>query len=243
MRAFRFVVIVISIVFLFSSCAPSSPTPTPVGPVSEGAEPTATPAPTAVQSAQQALAQLLGVNVQDVQIVSTEQVDWPDACLGLSFPGQMCAQMVTPGYKVTLDVAGQHYEYHTDMDGEHLELAVAPEPTEKDLVLSWHREGGVAGFCDDLKVYRTGDVSADSCKSGESQNIASARLSFEQLQTLQGYTDRLSSFQLEQTDDAVADAMTVRVTFTGTGSEEATDADKDAIRDWAAELFAAMAVK
>ena len=242
MKAFRFVMFIVSIVLLLASCAPSRPTPTPVGPVSKGAEPV-TPIPTLVQVVQQALAQQFQVKVEDIRSVSVEEVDWPDACLGLSFPGQMCAQVVTPGYKVTLDVAGQRYEYHTDMDGEHLELAVAPEPTEKDLVLSWHREGGVAGFCDDLKVYRTGDVSADSCKSGQSQNVARARLSAEQLQTLRGYMDRLSSFQLEQTDDAVADAMTVRVTFTGTGSEETTDADKDAIRDWAAELFAAMVVK
>ena len=74
--------------------------------------------PQAALEAQKALAGQLNVAVEDIQIVSTEQVQWPDACLGFSVPGEMCAQVITPGWKVIFNVNGQQYEVHTDKPGD-----------------------------------------------------------------------------------------------------------------------------
>jgi hypothetical protein len=52
----------------------------------------------------------------DIEIISVEAVDWPDACLGCAKKGEACATVITPGYRLLLDVGGQTYEYHTDME-------------------------------------------------------------------------------------------------------------------------------
>ena len=57
----------------------------------------------AVNAAMQALAERLGVEGSTISLVSVEKVQWRDSCLGVSLPGQMCAQAITPGYKIILD--------------------------------------------------------------------------------------------------------------------------------------------
>ncbi len=65
------------------------------------------------------LANRLGVDTTDVRVLEVKAVNWPDACLGLSTPATFCAQVVTPGYRVVLEVGGQKYVYRTDR-GEHV---------------------------------------------------------------------------------------------------------------------------
>jgi hypothetical protein len=79
--------------------------------------------PGAALSARQALAQQQRVDPKSVAIVSAEQVDWPDGCLGVSIEGLMCIQVITPGYRVILEVEGRRYEYHTDESGNNVMLA------------------------------------------------------------------------------------------------------------------------
>jgi hypothetical protein len=59
------------------------------------------------------LAQHLGVAEQDILLQSVEAVDWPDASLGCPQPGLVYAQVITPGYRVLLEVDAQEYEIHT----------------------------------------------------------------------------------------------------------------------------------
>ncbi|MEZ4634258.1 MAG: hypothetical protein R2856_04645 [Caldilineaceae bacterium] len=74
------------------------------------------------------------------------------------------------------------------------------------LVLTWHREGGIAGFCDDLAIYTTGQAVATSC-SGVASDIA---LSDAQLGQLYAWLDTLQSFEVKQNDPAgAADAMQI----------------------------------
>lgn len=56
----------------------------------------------------------LDVPVEEIATSSIEAVQWPDASLGCPLPGMMYAQVVTPGYRVTLETSGATYEYHTD---------------------------------------------------------------------------------------------------------------------------------
>ncbi len=50
-------------------------------------------------------------------LVSAERVSWPDACLGAARPGELCAQVITPGYRVTVEQGGDRIEYHTSRMG------------------------------------------------------------------------------------------------------------------------------
>ncbi len=80
--------------------------------------------PQAAVNARQALATRLGLDLDLlIDVVSVEEVEWPDSCLGVSSPDVMCAQIVTPGYRIGLEYAGLKYEYHTDLSGERVVAA------------------------------------------------------------------------------------------------------------------------
>jgi putative hemolysin len=73
-----------------------------------------------VGAAQALLARQLKVNASQISMVSIEPVSWPDSCLGLPGPDEMCAQMITDGYKVVLSVNGQNYTFHIDQTGRSI---------------------------------------------------------------------------------------------------------------------------
>lgn len=75
----------------------------------------------------QAIADLqtrLGVAEGVVTVQQVEETEFPDASLGVPEPGQAYAQVVTPGYVIRLEAAGQVYTYHAA--GERIVLA-SPE--------------------------------------------------------------------------------------------------------------------
>lgn len=76
--------------------------------------------PEAALMAQQALADQLAATSADVEIISSEQVDWPNACLGLPDAGEACAEVITPGFLVTLQVNGEQYQVRTDETGNNI---------------------------------------------------------------------------------------------------------------------------
>ncbi len=86
------------------------------------AEPTTTPeifmplpaGQRAFEAARAALAQELGVDPLTITLVDVQPVDWPDSCLGLAGPDEMCAQVVTPGFLVKVKAGETVYEFHTD---------------------------------------------------------------------------------------------------------------------------------
>ena len=51
-----------------------------------------------------------------LEITTSEAADWPDACLGLAGPDEMCAQMITPGWAITVSDGQQSWQYRTDLD-------------------------------------------------------------------------------------------------------------------------------
>jgi hypothetical protein len=55
--------------------------------------------PGAILEAQNWLAERLGLAVDQLEVVSFEQVDWTDSCLGLGGPAESCLQAITPGYQ------------------------------------------------------------------------------------------------------------------------------------------------
>jgi hypothetical protein len=67
-----------------------------------------------VRLAREDLAGRLGLAPEAIQLVSVEAVEWSDASLGCPQPGMMYAQVITPGFLVVLEAAGETYEYHTD---------------------------------------------------------------------------------------------------------------------------------
>ena len=76
-----------------------------------------------VSRARADLASRLGVTEDLIQLASVDEVEWPDACLGIPAPGRMCAQVIVPGYRIVLEQAGQAYEYRANLSGSQLKFA------------------------------------------------------------------------------------------------------------------------
>jgi hypothetical protein len=66
-----------------------------------------------VEQAKADLAERLGVPVDEITLVSTEEVTWPDSSLGCPQPGMMYAQVLTSGTRTTLAAGGKQYSYHS----------------------------------------------------------------------------------------------------------------------------------
>ena len=77
------------------------------------------PNPTIAASSRAAvnLADELGVDVDSIQVISVAPAEWRDSSLGCPKPGQNYLMVITPGYLVILEVGGEQYEYHADMQG------------------------------------------------------------------------------------------------------------------------------
>lgn len=104
---------------------PTEPVPSPVP--TGIPEPEAAPGNPAVVAAREALAKQLQIEPAAIQVISVEEVQWPDGCLGVRTPGVFCIQIVVPGYRVVLEVDGRRYIYHTDMEGRQV-VRADPRP-------------------------------------------------------------------------------------------------------------------
>lgn len=58
-----------------------------------------------------------GDEVATVTIISVEAVEWPDSFLGCPVEGSFAAQVITPGYRVIVQLEGEQLEIHTDLTG------------------------------------------------------------------------------------------------------------------------------
>lgn len=77
-----------------------------------------------VDAAKADLVQRLGVDLDQIAVESVTPTEFSDTSLGVPVPGQMYAQVITPGYVITLTVDGESYRYHAA--GERV-VAVPPE--------------------------------------------------------------------------------------------------------------------
>jgi hypothetical protein len=78
--------------------------------------------PNALLVSIQYLSDLLGLPTADLEVESIEQVSWPDSCLGLPEEGEVCVDVIVPGWLIHL-VGGEFtYEIHTDLPANNIRL-------------------------------------------------------------------------------------------------------------------------
>jgi len=82
----------------------------------------------AKDAAVNALMAHLDVARDEISIVSIEVVEWRNSCLGCSAPGEVCLDVITPGYRINLDYGGETYSVHADSMGR--QVIICDEPTE-----------------------------------------------------------------------------------------------------------------
>jgi hypothetical protein len=91
----------------------------PVSPVKQpaGAQSIVVPlkgSETALTAAITDLSRQAGVSSNQISLVAIEAKEWGDTSLGCPQEGMMYAQVITPGYLITLAAQGKQYIYHTD---------------------------------------------------------------------------------------------------------------------------------
>ena len=60
---------------------------------------------------------ILGVPVESIQLESVEQTDWPNGCLGLPEPEEVCTEVITPGWLLAFSADDQEYRFRADQTG------------------------------------------------------------------------------------------------------------------------------
>lgn len=238
------------LVLLIAACAPAEGAPTEIAATeempeitdvptepstSEDATPDTAPVGPVEEAVIKQLAANLGLQESDITLVSSEVVEFSDACLGITMEGVMCAQVVTPGRIIVLEANGIPYEYHTSEDGDRVQPA--------SLALVWKREGGIAGFCDTLVVFRSGEVFTVNCKAqaeGEMGTLASL-LTANERQEFYAWITEFGEVNLDASDPkGVADQMIVTLEFFGIGDEQPKESEQQDLFDFAQDLYEEM---
>jgi hypothetical protein len=179
------------------------------------------------------LASNMGWNASQITLISNEPVDFPDACLGVALPGVMCAKVVTPGRLLVLQAEGMDFEYHAAEDGSRIQPAT--------VALSWERQGGLAGFCDSLVVFHSGEVYASRCApTAETRMGALASVfSVAELAQFMAWLKRFGPLSIDASDpQAASDRMLVTLTLRGTGTQASvSQAEQTALLQFADLLY------
>ena len=253
MRLFRIFSLLSIILIMLSACAKTvetTETQVPEKAVEEvvPSRPTSAPdkgekLPPAVLAALNDLSQQENIPQEQVEVKLVVAQDWPDSCLGVARPEEMCLSVITPGYSITFVAEGVEYVYHTNESGSSMRRPPASpfskspkEPLPNDVVLFWKREGGIAGFCDELTILSDGGYGLVNCKAVRSA-IITGNLTESKLEMLLAYATKFSSFEDITGDSAVADGMTISTIFVGTGKAIPTQEEKQTIGNFGAEMM------
>ena len=182
----------------------------------------------AQQVAMKQLATNLGISEKDVRLVSSSVVEWPDSCLGTALQGVMCSQVVTPGFLVVLEARGRQYEYHTGQNAS----SIMPG----SLAMDWKQQGGIAGFCENITVFLSGEVYGTDCKAGGDNKTDV--LGAPQYALLYAWIDQFGMTAIDLSDPTgMADGMSRLANLYGTGSKEPTKAEQHAMFDFGQQLY------
>ncbi|MEM8806453.1 MAG: hypothetical protein AAGF01_10550 [Cyanobacteria bacterium P01_G01_bin.38] len=116
-----------------SSCAPpskdsESPEETPTVQVEPPADSSAVgPTPTLSSQVQDAVLAAIAADQSlppDQLTLQNARADsWPDSCLGLANPDELCAQMITPGWEIIVTDGQTTWTYRTNDLGDQIRLA------------------------------------------------------------------------------------------------------------------------
>lgn len=91
-----------------------------------------TPVPSQVSDRlKQDLAQRTGKPTAQFKVTSATPQTWPDGCLGLGKPEELCTQALVSGWRVTLVSGKQQWVYRTNAQGSSLRLESAPAQSPK----------------------------------------------------------------------------------------------------------------
>lgn len=88
------------------------------------------PVPEAVAAVRARVAKESSVPESAVLILEAHERQWPDSCLGLAAPNEVCAQVITVGFEVIVQGEGEERVFRTNQSGSV--IREAPHSTVQD---------------------------------------------------------------------------------------------------------------
>ncbi|RME69632.1 MAG: hypothetical protein D6781_08160 [Verrucomicrobia bacterium] len=203
--------------------SPLTPDPATAAPAAPATPRRAAPRPPAredVAAARPAIEQLarhLRIPAESIQVLSVAPAEWPNTCLGLPADGEICGQMIVPGYAVSLLAEGHRYDYRTDLDGRRVRLALAPRPEVGEPLVTWR----------DARSFHMLIIGT--------RRIAFGRRGGPLIDTALGVPDRAHDLQQFLATYGPFEARTPagEIVFAGVGEAEATPTVQRLIAEWA----------
>ncbi len=175
------------------------------------------------------LASMQGIDPSRISVVSDADIEWPDSCLGVAQEGMACAQMVTPGHLIVLEANNVQYEYHTNGDGSEIQPA--------SILITWKQTGGIAGRCDEMTIYLSGEIHASSCKQTKDTSMKDLFTADDNSRLAQ-WSAKYGQVMIDLSDPkGAADAMTRILIFNGDGNGQPSQADQQTLYNWAKMIY------
>lgn len=103
--------------------------------------------------------QTIYIDPEQVEIISSEMVEWPDSCLGIEQMGVDCIPENTPGFAVLLEARGLQFAYHSNEVGSQVHPATPG--------LTFTRDDDNHTVCDRLVIFLPDTANVCWCEDGE----------------------------------------------------------------------------
>jgi hypothetical protein len=86
-----------------------------------------------IEKAKVDLSQRVSAPATQIKLVEATEVEWSDSSLDCPQPGMDYLQVITPGYRILLEIGGQTYEYHSSRNSdivfcENVNTPIPPKP-------------------------------------------------------------------------------------------------------------------
>lgn len=176
------------------------------------------------------------IDPEQVKVIHSNMVEWPDSCLGIEQPGADCVTHPTPGYEVVLEAKGLQFAYHADEVGSQVHPATQG--------FKWIREGQDGGVCDQLIIYLPDTAIACWCKDGNRQH---AEVNLQEILSEEEYElliKSLTTFSENTINQPAADQPTpvmVSLAFHGQGTKFPNNEQQDSLLKMAELIFSRIA--
>lgn len=200
---------------------------------------TITPTPEKIlnptESPEQVLAQNTDFTLEQITFLDSEHVDWNNACLGAAKPGEICAQVITPGFRITLDTPAGIYEIHTDETGKVYRIVPPQGVSGVGTAINWRRTGGIAGICQELTIKFGGEYELADCANQHTLNTG--KLPEQQWKQVDDWLNTYAVFEYKFVPpQGAADMFTDTYSFSGKGDQIPSGGQEATINDFLSGL-------
>lgn len=190
-----------------------------------------------IESPERVLAKETNFTLDQITLLDSEHADWNSACLGAAKPGEICAQVITPGFRITLDTPAGIYEIHTDETGKVYRIVPPQGAAQVGTAINWRRTGGIAGICQELTIEFGGNYELADCANQHILNTG--KLSDEQWKQLDEWLNTYADFEYKFVPpQGSADMFADMYSFNGTGDQIPSGDQEATINEFLSKLAA-----